>query len=114
MSADGYLIVLVTAPPGAAAGLAEALVSERLAACVNVVPGLLSIYCWQGERQRDEESLLLIKTSRALLERLSERVRQLHPYDVPEVVALPIVGGSADYLRWVAGELAEGDAPDAD
>lgn len=98
-------VVLVTAPEGEAAPLGRALVAERLAACVNVVPGVRSIYRWKGEVQDDGEVLLVIKTVAARLDALVERVNALHSYDLPEVLALPAVGGSAPYLAWVVEEV---------
>lgn len=101
------LVVLVTAPSAdQAAALARALVEERLAACGNVLPGVRSIYRWEGEVREDAEALLVLKTTRARLEALRERVLALHPYEVPEVLALPVEAGSAAYLAWVAGETA--------
>lgn len=101
--------VLVTAPGvNVAEGLAEALVGERLAACVNVVPNVASIYRWEGAVERADEVLLVVKTRAALLESLERRVAELHPYDVPEVLALPVLGGSDDYMGWVRGATAEG------
>lgn len=103
--ATDALVVLVTAPSAdKAAELARALVEERLAACGNVVPGLRSIYRWEGRVQEDAEALLLLKTTRARFEALRERVLALHPYQVPEVLALPVEAGSAAYLAWIAGE----------
>jgi len=98
-------VVLVTAPAGEADGLGRALVAERLAACVNVVPGVRSIYRWQGEVKIDDEALLVIKTTEARLAGLTERVKALHSYELPEVLALPAVGGSEAYLGWLAGEV---------
>ncbi len=99
------LVVLVTTPtPERAAEIARALVDERLAACGNVVPGLRSIYRWEGKVQDEPEALLLLKTTRDRFEALRDRVLALHPYDVPEVVALPVEAGSARYLAWLAGE----------
>lgn len=96
------LVVLVTCPKRTVAErIARILVSEGLAACVNVVPGLMSTYRWQGKICRDPEVLLIIKTRRLLLQTLADRVRALHPYTVPEVIALPLVGGSPAYLAWV-------------
>lgn len=97
-------VVMVTAPVAEAETLGRALVGERLAACVNVVPGVRSIYRWEGEVQADEEALLVIKTTEARLAALTERVNALHSYDLPEVLALPAAGGSAAYLAWVAEE----------
>jgi periplasmic divalent cation tolerance protein len=98
-------VVLLTAPDGETGGaLARTLVEERLAACVNVVPGVRSIYRWEGKIQEDAEVLLIVKTRADRCEALAERVRTLHPHAVPEVLALAAVGGSADYLAWVAAE----------
>ncbi|MCG8591000.1 MAG: divalent-cation tolerance protein CutA [Proteobacteria bacterium] len=100
-------VVLMTAPDReTAARLARSLVEERLAACVNVVPELRSIYRWEGAVQEETEVLLVAKTRRDCCDALTERVRVLHPYDVPEVLALGAVGGSRDYLEWVATETA--------
>ena len=99
------LVVLVTTPsPERAAEIARALVEERLAACGNVVPGLRSIYRWEGKVQDDAEALLVLKTTRARFEALRDRVLALHPYEVPEVIALPVEAGSAPYLAWIAAE----------
>jgi periplasmic divalent cation tolerance protein len=99
------VVVLVTAPtPERAAEIARAVVGERLAACGNVVPGLRSIYRWEGKVQEDAEALLVLKTTRARFDALRARVLALHPYDVPEVIALPVEAGSAAYLEWIAAE----------
>ncbi len=101
------LVVFVTTPTAErAAELARALVEERLAACGNVVPGLRSIYRWEGKVHDEGEALLVLKTTRARFEALRERVLALHPYEVPEVIALPIEAGSAPYLAWIAAETA--------
>lgn len=84
--------------------IAQALVSERLAACVNVVGPLNSTYRWQGEVVHDQELLLLIKTRAALFGDLDARVKQLHSYTTPEVIAVPIAAGSAAYLDWLRAE----------
>ena len=97
-----YCLVLVTAPEGpAGATLARALVEEGLAACVNLVPGLRSIYRDQGAVQEAAEVLLMIKTRSDLYSRLEARVHALHPYRVPEVIAVPVTGGAASYLKWL-------------
>jgi periplasmic divalent cation tolerance protein len=99
--------VLVTAGSGdEAATIARALVDERLAACANIVSGITSIYRWQGRVEQASETLLIIKTDRRQLDALVGRVRALHSYTVPEVVALAIDGGSAPYLRWLDEEVA--------
>jgi periplasmic divalent cation tolerance protein len=86
--------------------IARALVEKRLAACVNIIPGVRSVYRWDDAIQEEEEVVLLIKTSRALLEELKDEIERLHSYQVPEVVALSIVDGSERYLSWMNGELA--------
>jgi periplasmic divalent cation tolerance protein len=102
------LVVLVTAPGAEeAARIARALVEERLAACGNVVPGLRSIYRWQGAVHEDAEALLVLKTTRDRFEALRARVLALHPYEVPEVVALPVEAGSASYLEWIVRETSD-------
>jgi periplasmic divalent cation tolerance protein len=81
--------------------IATALVEQSLAACVNVVPGLVSIYRWKGKVERDEERLLVIKTRRDRFEAVRAALVSLHPYEVPELVALPIEAGHAPYLAWI-------------
>jgi len=81
--------------------IAETLVAERLAACVNIVPGLTSVYRWQSQVRRDAEVLMIIKTRGVVYSLLETRIRELHPYEVPEIVALPIQAGSAPYLLWL-------------
>ncbi|MEB2837100.1 MAG: divalent-cation tolerance protein CutA [Desulfurococcales archaeon] len=105
MSGDRVYVVLVTAPPSEAERLARALVERRLAACVNVVPGLRSVYWWEGRVEEAEESLLIIKTSGSALDSLLEAVKELHPYEVPEAIALPVEAGLGDYLEWVLSEV---------
>lgn len=101
-----FAIVLVTAPPGAPAeALARALVEEGLAACVNRLGPVRSTYRWRDAIHDDAEDLLIVKTSRDRLPELERRVREIHPYEVPEVLALPIDLGSAAYLAWLAGSL---------
>ena len=101
-SGEGVQVVLVTAPDAeAGARIGRALVVEGLAACANLVPGVRSIYRWQGAVHDDPEVLLILKTRAALSAALAERVRALHPYELPEVIALPVTGGSEAYLAWV-------------
>ena len=85
--------------------MARGLVTERLAACVNVVPGVVSHYRWQGRMQRDRECLLVAKTSAAKLPALKRWIASHHPYTIPEVLALKVEDGSKAYLGWLAGEL---------
>ncbi|WP_159016576.1 divalent-cation tolerance protein CutA [Cognatiluteimonas profundi] len=95
--------------PLSADRIAQALVDERLAACVNVVPGVHSVYRWQGAVERADEVLLLVKTTNARLEALTARVRSLHPDELPELVAVEVAGGSPAYLAWVAQQTRPGD-----
>ncbi len=106
VAADPELrVVLVTAPSGDVAdAIAHALVGERLAACVNVVPGVRSIYRWEGSIEASAELLLVVKTRADRTAELAARVRELHPYELPEVLELPVVGGAAAYLDWVEKE----------
>ncbi len=97
-----YVVVLTTLPSAADAGaLARTLVSERLAACVNLHGEMISVYRWEGAVSEDTERQIVIKTSRARVGPLWERLCDLHPYDVPEFVVLPIIDGSNAYLRWL-------------
>ncbi len=103
-----HIIVFITAPSDEeAARLARLLVQERLAACVNVLPRIASTYWWQGKIEEATETLLVVKTKASLLDRLVARVRELHTYTVPEVIALPLVGGNAAYLQWIDESLHE-------
>lgn len=93
---------MITAPhEDDAAMIAKVLVESRLAACVNIVKNIRSIYSWQGRIEDDSEVLMLAKTRRELFSMLSDKVRELHGYDVPEIIALPIIDGSEDYLKWI-------------
>jgi periplasmic divalent cation tolerance protein len=97
-----YVIVMTTMPAdGDPAGLARALVDARLAACVNILAPMASVYRWEGRIEEEREQQLIIKTSRTRLAALWDQLRELHPYDVPEFIVLPIVDGNDAYLRWV-------------
>src|SRR3954452_23137951 len=99
------LLVLTTLPNAeAAAQVARTLVGEKLAACANILPAVRSIYRWQGQVQDEAETLVLIKTQRQHFQRLKERILELHPYEVPEVIALPLEAGHQPYLDWIARE----------
>jgi len=102
-----YCLVLSTCPVGdAAKSLAESLVRERLAACVNILPGLVSVYSWQGALESSQEALLLIKTERRAYPALEARLRELHPYELPEIIAVDIERGLPDYLNWISQWLS--------
>lgn len=112
MSAPPALLCLCTCPDRDAAGrIARTLVDERLAACVNLLPGVTSVYRWQGAVETGEEVLMLAKTVPERLQALTARIVELHPYDVPEVVAMQVDAGLPAYLEWIAGEtLGSGQA----
>lgn len=95
------LVVLITVPSADAPGLARALVEESRAACVNQLPGVRSTYVWNGRVEEADETLLLVKTTIAGYPALERRVRELHPYDVPELLALPAAAGFEPYLDWL-------------
>lgn len=100
-----YIVVLITAPnEEEAAKIAKELVGARLAACVNIIRGLRSIYRWQGKIEDESEVLMVAKTRRELFEGLQKKVKELHGYSVPEIIALPVVTGSEDYLGWLSEE----------
>jgi periplasmic divalent cation tolerance protein len=94
--------------------LAATLVAERLAACVNIVGPIRSIYRWEGHVQDEQEFLLIIKTVTTVLARLEKRIRALHSYQTPEIIALPVTAGSEAYLRWLAGEVEAPPVPGDD
>ncbi len=98
-----YVMVLTTLPVDAdGPGFARSLIEERLAACVNLLAPMESVYRWEGNIEQETERQVVIKTSRDRVAMLWDRIRELHPYDVPEFLVLPIVDGNDAYLRWVA------------
>lgn len=105
MTTTDALVVLVTAPSAdEAARIGRVLVDERLAACVNVLGGVRSIYRWQGAVHDEAETLMLVKTTRSRFEAVRERILALHSYDTPEVLALSVDAGSERYLAWLTAE----------
>jgi periplasmic divalent cation tolerance protein len=101
-----FCIVLSTCPPGEVAQhLAQTLVSEQLAACVNIVPGLKSVYLWQGRQESSDESLLVIKTRLDAYPKLEERLRALHPYELPEILMVRVDTGLGAYLGWLESSV---------
>ncbi len=100
-------IAMVTIPRDEAAKLAKGLVEARLAACVNMVPRIESVFWWEGKIQHDEESLLIIKTTQLKVESMIKYVQENHPYDVPEIITLSLAEGLPDYLNWVIDEMAK-------
>jgi periplasmic divalent cation tolerance protein len=106
-AATGNIVILVTAGSSEeAAKIADSLLARWKAACVNIVPGVSSIFRWQGNIESAQESLLVVKTRLSLLDDVVALIKQVHSYDVPEIIALPIIGGNQDYLQWVSEETA--------
>lgn len=85
--------------------IGSAVVEERLAACINILPGVQSIYRWKGEIENAEETLTLIKTTQQGFSALRDRIKELHPYETPEIVAVPVVEGLAEYLAWIGEQV---------
>jgi periplasmic divalent cation tolerance protein len=106
MKQTGKIVILVTTGTETEAHkIAELLLTKRKAACVNIVPSVDSSFWWQGKLDSARESLLIIKTRASLLPEIIELVKSVHSYEVPEIIALPIIGGSEDYLKWIDDEL---------
>jgi periplasmic divalent cation tolerance protein len=105
---DDPQIVLCTVPDrDTAEQIATALVTEQLAACVTIAPGLTSVYRWKNRIEKDAEYLLIIKTRSAVFATLKDSIRRLHPYELPEVIAVPITDGLPEYLDWISTSLAQ-------
>jgi len=105
---DGPILVYATFPSREEAErIGGQLVEDGLAACVNILPGMTSIYIWEGRRQRDEECAMIIKSRRGLAERVVDRVRGMHPYENPALVVLDTAGGAAPFLDWILSQTAE-------
>ena len=98
---DNIVVFITTSDEEEAAKIAHALVEARLAGCANIVGGLRSVYRWEGRIEDEPEVLIVVKTRLSLFEGLSRKVRELHSYKVPEIIAVPVVKGSADYLKWL-------------
>ncbi len=95
-----FIILLCTAPPGGADKIAGALVEERLAACVNISQ-IRSYFEWNGRISDEREELMIIKTEKSLADKTTARIKELHSYELPELIALPIIGGDERYLEWI-------------
>ncbi|MBI5192373.1 MAG: divalent-cation tolerance protein CutA [Nitrospirae bacterium] len=99
---EQFIIILITASSIAEGEkIAESLVTNHLAACANIVPSFTSIFFWQGKTEKASEVLLIVKSRHALLDKITEHVKKIHSYAIPEIIALPLIGGSEDYLKWV-------------
>ena len=109
MDANDKPVLIYSTYPSAeeAERIGGALVDRGLAACVNVFPGMTSIYIWEGKRERGSEAAMLIKTRASLADRAIAEARKLHPYSNPAFLVLPITGGSEDFLRWIAEQTAK-------
>ena len=102
-----YIVVFITAKNvNEGKKIAQNLVKERLAACVNILPGVKSIFTWKGKVDKADEALLIVKSKRSCFSKIVGRVRELHSYDVPEIIALPIAAGHKDYLDWIKDSVA--------
>lgn len=101
---ESIRVVLVSVPRDEAREMATAIVEERLAACINIVPRIDSVYWWDDKIETDTESLMIIKTTEARMQELIEYIEENHPYDLPEVLALPLVAGLAEYVAWIKEE----------
>ena len=107
MAETGYIVIFITAgSAGEARQLARRLLEQKQAACVNIVPGVESSFWWQGKIDTVQECLLVVKTRASRLPEITRLVREAHSYQMPEIIALPVVGGSQDYLDWIGKEVA--------
>jgi len=98
---EAIVVFITVSNEDEGANIAKALVGERLAGCVNIIKDIRSIYRWEGKTEDEKEVLMIAKTRKSLFPKLSQRVRELHSYTVPEIIAMPVVEGSEDYLRWL-------------
>jgi len=98
---EAIVVFITVSNEDEGANIAKALVEERLAGCVNIVKDIRSIYMWEGKTEDENEVLMIAKTQKSLFTKLSQRVRVLHSYTVPEIIAIPVVEGHEDYLRWL-------------
>ena len=105
MKENANVVVLITSTDEEAHKIAEALLIQKKAACINVVPGVSSFFWWQDKLDSAQESLLIVKTKASLLNEIVTLVKEVHSYDVPEIIALPIVDGNQDYLEWIGKEV---------
>ena len=101
-----FVVVLCTTTINESETIANALVEEGLSACVNIAPEVTSVFRWEGNLEREREALLIIKTQSEKMDQVVERIKGLHSYEVPEIIALPIIGGNEEYLNWVWRSMA--------
>ena len=105
MEENANVVVFITSTDEEAPKIAEALLMQKKAACVNIVPKVSSLFWWQDKLDSAQESLLIVKTKASLLNEIVALVKEIHSYDVPEIIALPIAGGNQDYLEWIDREV---------
>ena len=106
MEEFAYIVIFITtATTEEAQRISRVLLEQRKVACVNIVPGVSSFFWWQDKIDSAQESLLIVKTKASQLNELVRLVKELHSYDVPEIIAMPIVGGNQDYLKWIGNEV---------
>jgi len=107
---EKYTVVYVTTPDEKTAKtIANKILEKKLAACVNIIPNINSIYRWKGKIEEDQEALMIIKTRRELFETLTKTIKEMHPYEVPEVIGIPIIEGYKAYLEWIKDETGESE-----
>jgi periplasmic divalent cation tolerance protein len=108
MKKQGEIVIFITTDDSEEAqSIAAMLLNQRKVACVNIIPGVDSLFWWQGKLDSARENLLIIKTKASLLDEIVYIVKEVHSYDVPEIIALPIIGGNEDYLKWIGDEVEE-------
>jgi len=105
MEESTNVVIFITSTDEEAHKIAEVLLNQRKVACVNIVPGVSSLFWWQDKIDSAQESLLIAKTKASQLNELVRLVREIHSYDIPEIIALPIIGGNQDYLEWIGKEV---------
>lgn len=111
MARDGFAVILITTSQDEESQLiARVLLEQKVAACVSIIPQVNSLFWWQKSIEQESESLLVVKTRIELIDEIIRLVKEVHSYDVPEIIAIPIIGGNHDYLEWVDGEVAPEEA----
>ena len=105
---ENIRVVFISMSRDEAKKFGRTIVEERLAACVNIVPQIDSYFWWNGEVQSDQESLMILKTTEAKIDKLIKFVKENHPYDIPEIITLPVAEGLPDYINWIIDEMGKG------